>query len=123
MLVSGCDIWLNTPMIGREACGTSGMKACLNGVLPLSTRDGWVYETNLTQIGWIIGVDMNLGEELLRILENEIVPTYYGLRDDWILRMKSSRDLIMEKFSTTRMLVEYIDKFYLPVLKNEKHVG
>lgn len=82
-----------------------------------------VYETNLTQIGWIIGVDMNLGEELLRILENEIVPTYYGLRDDWILRMKSSRDLIMEKFSTTRMLVEYIDKFYLPVLKNEKHVG
>ncbi len=121
MLVAGCDVWLNTPMIGREACGTSGMKACLNGTLPLSTRDGWVYETNLSQIGWVIGEDRNLNEELLKILENEIVPAYYGPKEDWVSRMKNSRELILEKFSATRMLVEYIDKFYLPVLKNEVH--
>ncbi len=118
MLVSGCDVWLNTPEVGREACGTSGMKACLNGALPFSTRDGWVYEVNLSQIGWTIEGSRNM----LDILEWEIVPMYYDSKDQWRTRMKNSRDLILEKFSTTRMLVEYIDKFYVPVLGNEVHV-
>ncbi len=123
LLVSGCDVWLNTPVVGREACGTSGMKACLNGALPLSTRDGWVYETNLSQIGWVVeGGDIS--EELLTVLEKEIVPMYYEKRStEWIKRMIYSRDLILEKFSSTRALAEYIDKFYIPTLKNKKHSG
>ncbi len=119
MLVSGCDVWLNTPEVGREACGTSGMKACLNGVLPFSTRDGWVYEVNLSQIGWTIEGNRNI----LDILEREIVPVYYDSKDQWRSRMKNSRDLILEKFSATRMLAEYIDKFYVPVLGREVHEG
>ncbi|MEI8062312.1 MAG: alpha-glucan family phosphorylase [bacterium] len=123
ILVSGCDVWLNTPMVGSEACGTSGMKACLNGVLPLSTRDGWVYETNLSQVGWVVGERGDISEELLTVLEKEIVPTYYESKAQWITRMRNSRELILERFSASRMLAEYIDKFYLPILKNKKHQG
>lgn len=120
ILVAGCDVWINTPHVGREACGTSGMKACLNGNLPLSTRDGWIYETDLSQIGWV--VDDVVGKDPLTILESEIAPMYYNSQNEWKTRMKDSRDLILEKFSTTRMLIEYADKLYLPVFQNKEHL-
>lgn len=119
-LVSGCDVWLNTPKVGLEACGTSGMKACLNGVLPLSTSDGWMDEVDITNIGWIVH-DTDITRNLLDTLEYKIVPEYYRRKDTWARKMKYARELILKRFSTERMLQEYIDKLYLPTdLINKK---
>ena len=118
LLVAGCDVWLNTPVVGKEACGTSGMKACLNGVLPLSTNDGWIAEVDVTDIGWIVE-DNNLSLNLLNILENEIVPLYYehlknpSITSLWFLRMQRARKLIQKEFSTARTLKDYIEKLYI----------
>ncbi|MBI5358661.1 glycogen/starch/alpha-glucan phosphorylase [Candidatus Amesbacteria bacterium] len=113
-MVSGCDIWLNTPIVGFEACGTSGMKAALNGTLPFTTRDGWVDEVELYKIGWILEND-NLNSNLLDILEHEIVPMYYKNPTLWQEHMQNARDLIINQFSTTRMLGEYEERFYKPL--------
>ncbi|QQR49957.1 alpha-glucan family phosphorylase [Candidatus Nomurabacteria bacterium] len=120
LMTSGTDIWLNTPMIGSEACGTSGMKALLNGSLPLSTRDGWIAEVAMENIGWIID-EPNIGSKLLDVVEQEIIPTYYAHiknqnESDWIKRMKAGRELILEKFSASRMLRAYIEEGYIPLL-------
>lgn len=118
-LISGCDIWLNTPVVGYEACGTSGMKAALNGVLPLTTRDGWADEVDLLEIGWYLD-DTRTGQDVLDQL-NLILPLYYdqikNADTPWLTNMKNARELILNEFSTTRMLKEYIEKLYLPTLK------
>ena len=85
-LVRGVDIWLNNPSRLQEACGTSGMKASMNGVINLSVRDGWWDEAYNGKNGWAIG-DLQVGrpeeedrddaESIYRLLENEIVPLYY----------------------------------------------
>lgn len=121
VLTAGCDVWVNTPEVGYEACGTSGMKAALNGVLPLTTRDGWVNETDLYGIGWNLDND-NVTGSFLDILEEEIIPLYYkkdnnGASEGWEENMKRARGLILENFSATRMLIEYIEKLYLPVIQ------
>jgi HAD superfamily hydrolase (TIGR01484 family) len=113
-LVAGCDVWLNTPIVGREACGTSGMKAALNGTLNLSTNDGWIAEVPLNDFGWIVD-DNNLTDSLLNILENKVLPEYEKF-DNWPKFMQKSRELILSQFSTKRMLAEYIKKLYKPVL-------
>ena len=110
-MVSGCDVWLNTPIVGFEACGTSGMKAALNGTLPCSTRDGWVDEAEFYGVGWILDND-HLDENILDVLEHDIVPMYYGQPDQWRKHMKNAREMIINQFSTTRMLGEYLDKLY-----------
>ncbi len=118
LMVSGCDIWLNTPIVGREACGTSGMKACLNGVLPLTTKDGWIDEIDISALGWEVTnseKEDDITENLLTLLENTIVPEYYDNPNRWKERMNSARKLIMDKFSTKRMLDEYIQKLYIPI--------
>lgn len=118
-LVGGCDVWLNTPIIGMEACGTSGIKAALNGVLPLTTNDGWVDEVNLTDVGWVTD-NHRTGEELINILEQKVIPLYYqqvnGENRDWEERMTSARKLVFNYFSTARVLKEYLEKLYLPTL-------
>ncbi len=125
-MVSGCDVWLNTPIVGSEACGTSGMKACLNGVLPLTTSDGWVDEIDISNIGWLAD-NANITDSLMTILENEIIPQYYNhifnVRENsfWAVRMANARKLIIEQFSTTRMLKEYIEKLYIPAYNNRFH--
>lgn len=124
-MVAGCDIWLNTPVVGSEACGTSTMKAALNGALLVSTRDGWIDETDLCGIGWILDND-NLNNSLLDCLERQIVPLYYQKDEDsisknWLINMKKSRKLILENYSGTRMLREYIEKLYLPIIKTSLH--
>jgi starch phosphorylase len=129
MLVSGVDIWLNTPERYREASGTSGMKAALNGVLNFSIQDGWWlegYKKN-PKAGWAIGpddsdpkaaendwdVDSNY---IYEILENEIIPTYMD-HDEWIFRQKNAISLAAY-FNTHRMMEEYAEKAYK--LKKQK---
>ena len=128
LLTSGCDVWLNTPVVGSEACGTSGMKAALNGVLPLTTKDGWVDEVDLTGIGWIVE-DTDINHKILDILDKSIVPMYYKHLEnpndsdsEWLARMEKARQLILEKFSMTRALREYIENIYLPISKQRHQI-
>lgn len=125
LMTSGTDIWLNTPVVGSEACGTSGMKALLNGSLPFSTIDGWVAEINLSEVGWQIS-EPDISHKAISILENDIFPLYTKYienpsESEWLLKMQKGRKLIQENFSTSRMLKEYIEKLYIPTLQ-EKHV-
>ncbi len=122
-LVAGADVWLNTPLIGSEACGTSGMKAALNGVLNLSTNDGWVHEVNGKDIGWVVNESQN-GEEIRALIEKNIIPLYVGHlknseHSEWVEKMITARNLILQNFSTSRALKEYIEKLYIPTLKNK----
>lgn len=115
-LVSGCDVWLNTPVVGFEACGTSGMKAALNGVLPCSTKDGWMDEVDLPSVGWTLDSN-DVTRSLLDTLERDIVPTYYGERASgvpvkWVGLMRNARRTILNDFSASRMLKEYLEKLY-----------
>ncbi len=109
-LTSGTDVWLNTPVVGFEACGTSGMKAMLNGSLPCSTRDGWVDEAELDQIGWLLD-SSKVNDSLMVTLEKQIVPAYYG-NGSWAERMTLARELAKSQFSATRMLREYVEMLY-----------
>lgn len=126
MLTSGCDIWLNTPNRYREASGTSGMKASLNGVLNFSVQDGWWlegYKMN-HMAGWAIGPDDSNPNDpgvsndwtidsnaIYEILENEVIPTYMD-HDNWIYRMKCAIGLAAF-FNTHRMVRDYAEKAYL----------
>ncbi len=117
ILTSGCDVWLNTPIVGFEACGTSGMKAAMNGVLPFSTKDGWVDEIELSKVGWHIDSD-NVTESILNILEHDIIPMYYnrnnsGVPKLWEEYMRNARTMAMDQFCATRMLREYVEMLYL----------
>ncbi len=130
-LVKGSDIWLNTPRRPYEASGTSGMKAAINGVLHCSILDGWWAEAFSGDNGFAIGrgEEYTSSEEQDRVemeilygmLENTILPMYYdcdaqGLPRKWIQRMKKSIRTNAGRFSTDRMLHDYVDQFYLPAL-------
>lgn len=117
-LVAGSDIWINTPSPGNEACGTSGMKAISNGVLQLTTVDGWTVEVDWRGKGWTLEQD-NLTQDLYTKLEEEIAPLYYnrdeqGLPLEWLSMMRSSIESY-ELYSADRMLREYKEKMYTPV--------
>jgi starch phosphorylase len=128
-LVHGVDLWLNTPRRLQEACGTSGMKASINGVLHLSVRDGWWYEGYNGANGWAIGDGLDLpnpededkadAEALYHLLEEEIVPLYYerdrnGVPHGWLRMVKEAIGSIVPVFSARRMLKEYIERMYIP---------
>jgi glycogen phosphorylase len=128
-LVQGVDVWLNTPRRPQEASGTSGMKAALNGVLNVSILDGWWAEGCAPDVGWPIGgtyVDPHEAEqdaldaaELYRVLEQEVIPRFYGRNDagipvDWVRMMKASIARLGQAFNAQRMLVEYVEQMYLP---------
>ena len=110
-MTSGCDLWLNTPVVGFEACGTSGMKAALNGDLPCTTNDGWVSEVNLYGIGWLLDSD-HITQSIYETLEQKILPLYYENKSAWEQNMKNGRALIKNEFSTTKMLQKYIEILY-----------
>ncbi len=131
-LLSGSDLWLNTPRRPMEASGTSGMKAAMNGVLNLSVLDGWWDEGYDPSIGWPIGngeeyTDHEQQDEieskaLYDLLEREIVPSFYergrdGLPREWIAKMKASMASVGEQFSSHRMVMEYTNRYYLPATK------
>ncbi len=127
-LIKGVDIWLNNPLIPMEACGTSGMKASINGTLHLSTKDGWWIEGYNGKNGWSFGKeisdDKEDAKELYDLLENEIIPLFYdskekGFPEKWVEKMKEAIIDISPKFSARRMMKEYLEKFYIPISKKE----
>jgi starch phosphorylase len=126
-LVQGVDIWLNTPRRGEEACGTSGMKSAMNGVLNLSILDGWFDEAFENSGGWAIGdrepyspeQDEAHARAIYSLLENEIVPMYYerndaGVPEEWVRRMKQSLRFATPRFNCLRMIHEYMTEMYGP---------
>jgi starch phosphorylase len=125
-LVQGVDVWLNTPRRGEEACGTSGMKAAINGVLNLSILDGWFDEAYETSGGWAIGEreaytddqDGLHASAIYSLLENEIVPMFYERREEtpreWMRRVKMSLTHISPAFDCRRMVHEYMTELYEP---------
>ncbi|MFZ2202000.1 MAG: glycogen/starch/alpha-glucan phosphorylase, partial [Microgenomates group bacterium] len=115
--VTGADVWLNTPERGVEACGTSGMKAGLNGALMASVSDGWMDEVNWRDIGWILSDDEDLAVSLYEDLERHILPLFYshelgGVPEAWINRMRSTIQLVSTRFSATKMLQMYSERLY-----------
>ncbi len=128
-LVQGVDVWLNTPRRPKEASGTSGMKATMNGALHVSTLDGWWAEAYRPDLGWCIGggeeyTDVEYGDrveasELYDLLENEIVPLFYdrgtdGLPRGWVQMMKRSTQKSCRRYNTARMVRQYAVEMYLP---------
>lgn len=114
LLVSGCDLWLNSPRRHLEACGTSGMKAALNGVLNLSTLNGWWPEFyRAGENGWEFG-DGYEGEDqdehdaaaLVRVLKEQVLPTYYDARPKWEQMMNNSVTQALQQCSAARMIRE-----------------
>ena len=129
-LVHGVDVWLNNPLPPLEACGTSGMKAALNGVSNCSIRDGWWLEAYNGKNGWAFGGEGWSPErnsldarELYEILEKEIItPPYYsvsldGIPHGWVNMMKESIKSTAPIFSSRRMVKEYVDRYYPSLLK------
>lgn len=124
LMVKGCDVWLNNPVRPLEASGTSGMKAAMNGVINLSVVDGWVAEGPQHGIsGWLIDQHSSDQEDevernrkdllaLYRILEKEVLPTYYEDRRCWTNMMYASIDMSHWQFSSSRMVLEYYNVVY-----------
>ena len=134
-LISGVDVWLNTPRKPMEASGTSGQKASVNGVINFSILDGWWAEGYNQENGWAIGTNKEYSnydeqdeadsQSIYDTLENKIIPTYYnkdnnGISKEWLRIMKNSIITTGGRFSTQRMLVDYIQQLYMPLAQNHK---
>ncbi|MCL2072408.1 MAG: alpha-glucan family phosphorylase [Marinilabiliaceae bacterium] len=129
-LVSGVDVWLNTPTRPLEASGTSGQKAELNGVLNLSVLDGWWYEGYKEDAGWAITDKQSFenpefqdeldANTIYRIIEDKVIPFYFdtdhkGISSGWVKYIKNSIAQIAPEYTTRRMINDYISKFYTPM--------
>jgi starch phosphorylase len=123
-MVSGVDVWINTPQLQWEACGTSGMKILSNGGLNLSVPDGWWAEVNAADAGWTLGSDADGSdaedaEALHAMLERDVIPAYYK-RDEhalprrWLARIRASMTQLTLRFGAERMLREYTEQVYAP---------
>jgi starch phosphorylase len=128
-LVAGVDVWLNNPVYPLEACGTSGMKAAMNGVINLSVLDGWWGEGYEGDNGWAIKPeslvldpqrrDHEEAHTLYEILQDHVLPLYYVRSDagyplEWTRMAKRSIASVMPRFTAARMINEYVAKFYRP---------
>ncbi len=131
-LISGVDIWLNTPTRPLEASGTSGEKAQMNGVLNFSVKDGWWYEGYVEGAGWALTEKRTYENQahqdqldaatIYQMLENEIIPLYYaknskGYSPEWIQYIKKSVTQITPRFTMKRMMDDYFAKFYNKLAK------
>ena len=130
-LVSGVDIWMNTPTRPLEASGTSGEKALMNGVVNLSVLDGWWYEGYREGAGWAltdVRTYQDQGQQdkldaatIYSLLENEIIPLYYsrsaskGYSEGWVKTVKNSIAQIAPHYTMKRQLDDYYDRFYNPL--------
>ena len=130
-LVSGVDVWLNNPRRPMEASGTSGQKASVNGVINFSVLDGWWAEGYDSKNGWTIGTNDEYSSydiqddadsnSMYTTLENKIIPTYYnkdssGISEKWVRIMKNSIISTGGRYSTSRMLCDYTDRLYMPLI-------
>lgn len=133
-LVQGVDVWVNNPRRPEEACGTSGMKAVLNGGLNCSILDGWWAEAYDGKNGFAIDsagphADVQIQDErdqeaLYRVLETEVAPIFYdrnshGLPTAWITRMKWAFMTLAARYSADRMVIDYAKNAYLPAARGE----
>jgi glycogen phosphorylase len=131
-LAQGCDVWLNTPRKPNEASGTSGMKAAMNGVPHLSIADGWWAEGFNGSNGWVIDGGANPDDQaatdaadaqaLYRLLEEQVVPTFYerdarGIPRGWVRIVKESIRSIGPRFCARRMVKEYVEQMYAPATR------
>ena len=129
-LVSGVDIWLNTPTRPQEASGTSGEKALMNGVVNFSVKDGWWYEGYREGAGWALTENRTYANQdyqdqldaatIYGILENEIIPLYYskgdnGYSEGWVKVIKNSIAQIAPHYTMKRQLDDYYSKLYIPL--------
>ncbi|MDE2353888.1 MAG: alpha-glucan family phosphorylase, partial [Betaproteobacteria bacterium] len=137
-LVAGVDVWLNTPLYPMEASGTSGMKAGINGTLNLSVLDGWWGEGYDGKNGWAIRPAPDYLDEsrrnledartLYEILQDQVVPLYYdrgkfGFSSGWVAKSKAAMATTLTQFNTGRMLNEYLDRYYVPALRQGTQLG
>jgi starch phosphorylase len=128
-MVSGCDVWLNTPRRPLEASGTSGMKAGCQGCLNFSILDGWWREGYDGTNGFAIGEDSHADSveaqdradsaNLYKVLTQEVIPLFYqrdaqGIPRQWIQRIRRAMVTLVPQFTTMRMVREYTEKYYLP---------
>ena len=136
-LVQGVDVWLNNPRRPFEACGTSGMKAAINGVLNLSILDGWWCEGYTPERGWSIGggeeysdtsyQDAVESQALYNLIENDVIPCFYdrsggNMPTAWIAKMKASMKMAMKDFCSHRMVREYDQRFYQPAVQRRREL-
>jgi starch phosphorylase len=127
-MVSGCDVWLNTPRRPLEASGTSGQKIICNGGLNLSILDGWWREAYDGTNGFAIGEDNQPNSvieqdrldnvNLCKVLKEEVVPCFYdrdsrGIPRKWIAKIRRSMATMLPKFTTWRMVQDYVNQYYL----------
>ncbi|MGW2745730.1 glycosyltransferase family 1 protein [Streptomyces sp. NPDC001450] len=135
-LYPGCDVWLNNPLRPLEACGTSGMKAALNGCLNLSVLDGWWDEWFQPDFGWAVptadgaGTDPDRRDDieaaaLYDLLEQRVTPRFYergrgGLPDRWIDMVRQTLTLLGPKVLAGRMVREYVDRLYAPAAQSHR---
>lgn len=131
ILTRGCDIWLNNPQRPLEASGTSGMKAGMNGVLNFSTLDGWWVEGCRHGVnGWQFGdgytgpnQDQHDLTALYHVLKNEILPTYEQDKAKWARMMQASIATCTQRFSSRRLINDYYERLYLPLVTAEQKIS
>jgi starch phosphorylase len=131
-LVQGCDVWMNNPRKPNEASGTSGMKAAINGTPHMSVGDGWWAEGFTGDNGWLIegaadpndygAQDWADAQAMYALLEQQLVPAFYdrdaqGIPRRWLQVVKQSIRTVLPRFSTRRMVKEYVRNVYLPALR------
>jgi glycogen phosphorylase len=127
ILVQGVDIWLNTPVRPKEASGTSGMKAVMNGVMNFSVLDGWWAEGYRPEAGWALPLERTYEDQPLQneldaetvynILEDEIIPAFFsrneqGISEKWVSYIKNTIAEVAPEFTMKRMLDDYFARFY-----------
>ena len=137
-LYPGCDIWLNNPLRPLEACGTSGMKAAMNGALNLSILDGWWNEYYDERNGWAIPSADSAGDgaerdaleaaSLYDLLEHQVAPRYYerdaaGVPTKWVADMRHTLRTLSPALSADRMVREYVETLYAPAAKAERAIS
>jgi starch phosphorylase len=132
ILLPGVDVWLNNPEYPLEACGTSGMKAAINGGINLSVLDGWWAEAYNGENGWAITPhpelpskerDTREAGELLDLIEEQVVPLFYtrnaaGEPEAWVKKSKASMKTILPDYNSIRMCMDYLREFYAPAIRH-----